>query len=183
MSSTVDNNIYQNNIANNGMGITIEVGDCAGGPIGVGNNNIYQNNIMYNENGVSIFESGSGGSGMSYIGNNRFYHNNFIGNTEHAYDEERNIWDNGSFGNYWDDYNGIDISPPYGIGDIPYNVPPRSLFNKDKYPLMGPWPNVCPYNNNQANQNSQSNSQQPINLLFLRFLERFPLLGRLLNLL
>lgn len=179
-SATVYNNIYQNDISNNVMGITIELGNCAGGPIQVGDNNIYQNNITYNEKGISIFKSGSG---ASFIRNNRFYHNNFVGNTEHAYDEERNIWDNGSVGNYWDDYNGIDILPPYGIGDIPYNVPPRTLFNKDRYPLMGPWPDVSPYNNNQANQNSQSNSQQSINPLFLRFLERFPLLERLLILL
>ena len=180
-SRTVDNNIFQNKISDNKMGIKIELGDCAGGPIEVGNNNIYQNNITYNEKGISVFESGSG---MSYIRNNRFYHNNFKGNKEHAYDEEYNRWDNGSVGNYWDDYNGIDIMLPYGIGDIPYNVPPRILSNKDRYPLMVPWPDVCLYNNNQPNENSNSQSitQQSTNPLFLQFLERFPLLKQLFSL-
>jgi parallel beta-helix repeat protein len=39
--------------------------------------------------------------------NNTFYHNNFIDNPGNAYDTTPgNIWDNGSSGNYWSDYNG-----------------------------------------------------------------------------
>lgn len=93
---------------------------------------------------------------MSTAEDNKIYLNNFLGNTENAYDEGDNIWDNGSTGNYWDDYEGRDLLPPYGIGDTPYDIPPGLLHNKDRYPLMGPWPGM-------------KSHQHSINSLFLRF--------------
>ncbi|MCK5310413.1 MAG: right-handed parallel beta-helix repeat-containing protein, partial [Thermoplasmata archaeon] len=75
------------------------------------------------------------------------YHNNFIGNTNQAYDDGSNTWDNGypSGGNYWDDYGGVDImgGPAQNIlgsdslGDTPY----ASILggsNEDNYPLWNP---------------------------------------------
>ena len=90
-------------------------------------------------------------------------------------------------GNYRDDYKGLDILPPYGIGDIPYTIPPDSLYDKDRFPFMEPVDiddvviidverDLIEFEieipRNKATYNS----------LFLQFLERFPLLERLLNL-
>jgi len=102
------------------------------------NNSIFGNNIKDNHFGVFIYAS-------SY---NKFCHNNFITNTEqvHFQGSTLNFWDDGhpSGGNYWSDYNGIDLfSGPYqnetgsdGIGDTPYAI---NTNNIDRYPLMQPY--------------------------------------------
>jgi hypothetical protein len=46
-----------------------------------------------------------------------------------------NNWDNGTHGNFWDDYEGED-NDENGIGDKPYNI---SSNNQDRYPLMESW--------------------------------------------
>lgn len=61
--------------------------------------------------------------------------NNFINNSQQAYDNCANFWDNGSQGNYWNDYNGHDKQGD-GIGDSPYNISGGN--NTDRYPLMKP---------------------------------------------
>ncbi|MEW6070370.1 MAG: PKD domain-containing protein, partial [Candidatus Thermoplasmatota archaeon] len=61
-------------------------------------------------------------------------HNNFINNSWNAVDAGENMWDDGSEGNYWDDYTGIDIDGN-GIGESPYIVGVTSI---DYYPLMKP---------------------------------------------
>lgn len=45
------------------------------------------------------------------------------------------VWDSGSEGNYWSDYNGTD-SDGDGIGDTPYIIDSN---NVDNYPLMNPY--------------------------------------------
>jgi parallel beta-helix repeat protein len=74
---------------------------------------------------------------------NVLYHNSFVNNTRQVYDcecndthtiQHMNIWDNGTSGNYWNDYNGIDADKD-GIGDTPH---PVTSDDKDNYPLMTP---------------------------------------------
>lgn len=63
------------------------------------------------------------------------HHNNFVDNTMQAGDSEADLnhWDNGTEGNYWSDYSGVDVSPIDGIGDTPYEVDGDTY---DNYPLM-----------------------------------------------
>lgn len=68
--------------------------------------------------------------------NNMIHHNNFVGNGNNSYDERTNQWDNGTIGNHWSDYTGVDEDPEDGIGDTPYNITGGS--NQDRYPLMEP---------------------------------------------
>lgn len=83
--------------------------------------------------------------------NNRFYHNNFIFGPLSlglyvGFGSTVNIWDNGypSGGNYWSDYNGLDLyCGPYQnetgydwIGDSPYVIDQNNI---DGYPLMHPF--------------------------------------------
>ena len=74
---------------------------------------------------------------------NIFYHNSFVNNTRHVYDcecadpywvQHLNIWDNGTTGNYWSNYNGTDNNKD-GIGDTPYQV---TEDDNDTCPLMEP---------------------------------------------
>jgi hypothetical protein len=73
--------------------------------------------------------------------NNLIYHNNI--NVQYTSRGNRhlivggdsiNSWDNGSVGNYWNDYNGTDTNND-GIGDTPYVI---DVNNVDSYPLMAP---------------------------------------------
>ena len=62
------------------------------------------------------------------------FHNNFVNNTQPgSVFTSTNIWDDGSRGNYWSDYNGTDANHD-GIGDTPYVI---DANNTDHYPLMG----------------------------------------------
>ena len=74
---------------------------------------------------------------------NVLYHNTFVNNTRQVYDcectdphtvQHLNMWDNGTTGNYWKDYNGTDVDGD-GIGDTPYNV---TGDDTDLHPLMSP---------------------------------------------
>jgi len=119
------NNIYNNNIIKNDEGIGIK---------GSIDNHIYQNNIINNKEGINIEGDMTGGSH-----DNKIYKNNFIGNLNYnARDCCDNQWDNGSTGNYWDDYTGVDNDED-GIGDSPYRLRPYLRGNKDRYPLMEPY--------------------------------------------
>jgi nitrous oxidase accessory protein NosD len=82
----------------------------------------------FRNNGLAIVEFGS---------NNTYYLNNFINNTKTIDVQNSQIsnWDNGTIGNYWDDYQGEDSNSD-GIGDTPYIIDEN---NQDNYPLMEPF--------------------------------------------
>ena len=83
--------------------------------------------IAFNEHGI-LFCCGSIG--------NMVYLNTFKGNSVwNGYDLFHNQWDNGSVGNYWDDYIGSDNDGD-GIGDTPYNI--TGDRNQDNHHLMTP---------------------------------------------
>ena len=89
------------------------------------NNKVFDNLVVMNKGGIYLC-CGSG--------NNMIYYNTLKQNSEwNARDDVINQWDNGSFGNYWDDYTGVDNDSD-GIGDTPYNI--SSGNNQDRYPLM-----------------------------------------------
>lgn len=91
-------------------------------------NTIAANEILENDEiGINAPENSSG---------NLLYHNNLIGNGQNAKDRGANRWDNGTEGNFWEDYSGIDADGD-GIGDVPYLIPGGD--NQDRYPLMEPW--------------------------------------------
>jgi parallel beta-helix repeat protein len=127
-----NNSVFGNTIAaNNGNGIWLLY--CS-------SNRIIGNNITSNSiNGVSL----------EHCSNSKFYHNNFINNTNQVYSylSTANTWDDGYpyGGNYWSNYTDIDIkSGPYqnetgsdGIGDAPHII---DEDNRDRYPLMKPYP-------------------------------------------
>ncbi|MFX0071324.1 MAG: Loki-CTERM sorting domain-containing protein, partial [Candidatus Hermodarchaeota archaeon] len=115
----------------------IEVSQCS---IGIGlyysdNNTISLINTTFNSySGIYIYQSdknnitesiieGNGIYGIyisSLSDNNSIYSNSFIGNQINAMNYGGdNKWDNGSIGNYWDDYTGCDSNGD-GIGETPY---------------------------------------------------------------
>ena len=82
---------------------------------------------------------GSGVKGIMLT--NIIDHNNFANTIMNGYDIASDIWDNGSVGNYWNDYTGIDANHD-GIGDTPYNISGGS--SQDHYPLMLPLDSTPP---------------------------------------
>jgi parallel beta-helix repeat protein len=146
-----NNLISENNITNNDWGI--------GGGDGYGvysYNNTYSKNTIANNTSVGIdlyhaenntlwgnIIANNGKADVKLtmgkrVSNNIFYHNNFINNTPQVeVYVDVNIWDDGypSGGNYWSDYNGVDVNHD-GIGDTPYII---DANNADHYPLMSPY--------------------------------------------
>ncbi|MCD6448542.1 MAG: PKD domain-containing protein, partial [Thermoplasmata archaeon] len=86
------------------------------------------NNIIY----YNDFRNNFIGCYLENSADNLIYFSNFIGNTQHVIDYGANMWDNGSVGNYWDDYDGVDTNWD-GIGDTPYEIDANSI---DHYPLI-----------------------------------------------
>ncbi len=121
LSVSHTNNIFDNTVSYSDFyGIRIKASE---------NNKVYGNTVVDNKHGVYLC-CGSG--------NNIIYYNIFKRNIEwNAHDDVYNQWDNGSVGNYWDDYTGEDDNSD-GIGDIPYNIPDEGgdIYNEDRYPLM-----------------------------------------------
>ncbi len=65
---------------------------------------------------------------------NQTHSNNFLDAGPFAYDSGQNQWNNGSQGNYWGRYNGVDTDED-GIGDAPHPINPEG---NDNYPVMTP---------------------------------------------
>jgi len=153
--SSSNNKIYGNAIRNtDGCGIWLDSSPS--------NNKIYENDITANSvNGIYLGYSSNSNTiygnditnaryGISFLcsSNNMIYHNNFVDSTYQqvwSY-ESMNVWDDGypSGGNYWNDYNGIDVKKGLdqdepgsdGIGDSPVVI---DASNEDGYPLMDPY--------------------------------------------
>ena len=136
LAFTNNSKIIGNNITNNNNGITFW---------GSSNNRIIGNNIR--TNGDGIFFSGATFLDVFHYPsrNNTIYNNNFLENENNVADVAGswwiaestpavNIWDNGTYGNYWSNYNGTDNNGD-GIGDTPYIINDK---NQDNYPLMEP---------------------------------------------
>ncbi len=128
-----DNNMIKNNTAsyNKKMGINI---DCS-------NHNTITDNIITNNNETGIYLH-------FYSENNTIYNNRFIDNNVNAKEaqvSENNHWDNGTIGNYWSDYRGIDLNND-DIGDLPYNIAGYTIsiyyHSQDLYPICNSGINI-----------------------------------------
>lgn len=109
--------ILDNIITNNGHGIMITSN----------NNKISGNTISFNDvKGIALGPDSN---------NNIIFRNTFEGNlVDNAYDDgTNNQWDNGTIGNYWDNYTGKDADDD-GIGDTPYVIP-GSAGSQDNFPI------------------------------------------------
>lgn len=70
------------------------------------------------------------GVGLVDAWNSTFYHNNLLNNAEQVYTyQSENTWDNGCEGNYWSNYDGVDLDGD-GVGDT--SIPWEGV---DDYPL------------------------------------------------
>jgi len=139
-----DNNDFSENIIskNNMWGISFN-GD---------NSKFIKNNISNNgETGIRIYYSNNNTFAGNLIENNTFYginilddncednsfvSNLFIQNGIQASDNstpDANFWDNGTIGNYWDDYLGVDADDD-GIGDTPYTIT-GTAGSQDNFPI------------------------------------------------
>jgi parallel beta-helix repeat protein len=129
--SASSNNMFVNNIYNrNERGIEF---------VGNSHYNVFTNNIIENSSSHGIYIKPSEKLDNVYTISsyyNLFYLNRFSNNSLHAFDGASNYWDNGSVGNYWDDYTGTDTDGD-GIGETPYLIADGK--NQDNYPLVGIW--------------------------------------------
>ena len=128
-SSAIGIEVYHDNhtilddiITNNGNGIMITSS----------NNNISGNTISFNdESGIHLGTDSK---------NNIIFSNTIEGNlVNNGYDEgTNNQWDNGTIGNYWSDYPGVDVNDD-GIGDTPYTIN-GSASSQDNFPIWDDGP-------------------------------------------
>jgi parallel beta-helix repeat protein len=129
------NTISRNTVSNSHQGIHLTRSS---------DNQIYENTVTLNDYGIYIL------SWSSY--NNVVYHNNITNNTQNAYADGNNQWDDGypSGGNFWSDYDGIDADGD-GIGDTPYDIPSFPyIYDQDRYPLMYPWQGIAVFVDDDA---------------------------------
>ena len=118
LASSNNNKVLDNTASDN---------DYYGIVLGYGDNNTISGNIVNNNAYYGIQLYGSS--------NNRIFLNIITNNGQNALDDygTNNKWDNGFIGNYWDDYQGIDIFND-GIGDSPYSIP-GTTGSQDNFPI------------------------------------------------
>jgi parallel beta-helix repeat protein len=120
LSSSDNNTVSQNNMTNNEHGIAISASS---------NNLIFENIVSGNDIGVLL-------SSINPL-NNTVWNNDFVDNTKQVLDDASGailLWDNGTIGNFWSDYGGLD-SDGDGVGDTPYIIDDH---NQDNCPLVQP---------------------------------------------
>jgi len=113
--------IIGNNCSNNSVGIHLDNFNL----LIINNTNII-GNFIYNNSQFGLF--------LNNVSNTLVFDNNFTANNVNAFDNwTSNAWDNGTFGNYWDDYGGVDANDD-GIGDTPYIIP-GPAGSQDNFPI------------------------------------------------
>jgi len=164
-----NNTILRNDACNQGIGLALQVShnnlikgntfnnnsaDASLFLYGSVNNTILENSLDFNRYGIFFWYSDDnivtrnffkfnvniGLCLYEYSDRNTIYLNCFSNNSLTAYDEEgTSHWDNGTLGNYWSNYTGVD-SDENGIGDVPYNITlgiyTTVVTNQDNFPLM-----------------------------------------------
>ncbi|MBN1214089.1 MAG: right-handed parallel beta-helix repeat-containing protein [Candidatus Lokiarchaeota archaeon] len=132
-NNTFDNNLNSIWLGLNTYNITIDSNFISFSVKGIYLDNCYnstfkRNNFTNNFEGIIISENSGG---------NLIYLNEFYSNIFHAKDDgSNNNWDNGTIGNYWDDYEGVDLNKD-GIGDENYFIS-GSANSVDHYPIYKP---------------------------------------------
>lgn len=122
-----EHNAIQGNLIAGSQAFGVSLSSLDLNQIGANFNWVRANRVTKNKVGLAI----GNGEGNSIVDNS------FIGNGINAQDGGRNNrWDNGSEGNYWNDYNGKDGNGD-GIEDTPYDILSNGV---DHYPLLKPAP-------------------------------------------
>ena len=120
-NNTITDNMVSNNQEN---GIHLRESD---------NNRIMDSTISHNQDTGLYIDF--------YSENNTIYNNFIIENDLNAYDDGAgNQWDNGTIGNYWDDYSGMDLNND-GVGESPYNISGYQE-SQDSYPIWDFGPTI-----------------------------------------
>jgi parallel beta-helix repeat protein len=130
------NDVVRGNYFNNNTvsGITLDSSDCI----------VSENQFNHGQIGISLQRTGCQISNNSFRNmsstalsatqtskNNIIYLNHFLRNSINAREQGSNQWDNGTIGNYWDNYHYVDRNHD-GIGDLPYII---ASGGRDHYPI------------------------------------------------
>jgi len=135
------NVINNNHCSENWVGIllydsdhnTVEMNIARNGEKGISLYKAHHNNLEGNTIQGNLFGIRSYSSNL-----NEIFHNNLIENINQVdlVSSFSNVWDNSYEGNFWSNYNGSDIDPRDGLGDLPAII---DNSNHDQYPLCGPF--------------------------------------------
>jgi len=177
--SSCNNTLTDNTASNNaGTGIYLSSSYTTNGIYLTSNYNTLTDNTVANnaQNGIFLSSSSNNNSLMDNTVNDNKYgiclssssnnliYNNYFNNTNNAYDDGNNTWNNptggpnivgGPYigGNYWSDYKGTDTSSDM-LGDtlIPYNCSGGIQNGGDRHPLITIRSYIVTIANNQVGE-------------------------------